>query len=123
MRITEIAFSFYPVTDMAAARVFYEGVLGLKVSMDHLLDGGHWVEYDIGAGTLAIGIAPGLTTSPDGCSVALEVEDFDAAIAEQRSAGVSFQIEPFDTPVCRMTYVRDPDGNSICIHRRKPGHH
>ena len=123
MKITEIAFACYPVTDMAAARAFYEGILGLTVTMDHLLDGGHWVEYDIGAGTLAIGVAPGLSPSPDGCSVALEVEDFDGAIAELRSAGVPFQIEPFDTPVCRMTYVSDPDGNSICLHRRKPGHH
>jgi predicted enzyme related to lactoylglutathione lyase len=123
MRITEIAFSCYPVTDMSVARAFYEGVLGLTVTMDHLLEGGHWVEYDIGAGTLAIGVAPGLTPSSDGCSVAFEVDDFDAAIAELRLAGVSFQMEPFETPVCRMAYVLDPDGNSIGIHQRKAGHH
>ena len=29
MKITEIAFSAYPVTDLAPARAFYEGVLGL----------------------------------------------------------------------------------------------
>ena len=26
--------------------------------------------------------------------------------------------DPFETPVCRMTIVSDPDGNSICIHKR-----
>lgn len=28
MKVTEIAFSCYPVTDVARAREFYEGVLG-----------------------------------------------------------------------------------------------
>ena len=30
LKVTEIAFTCYPVTDMARAREFYEGVLGLK---------------------------------------------------------------------------------------------
>ena len=33
LKVTEIAFSCYPVTDMARARKFYEGVLGLKPTM------------------------------------------------------------------------------------------
>ena len=28
-------------------------------------------------------------------------------------------IEPMATPVCSMTMVHDPDGNCICIHKRK----
>ena len=57
--------------------------------------------------------------SPDGCSVALEVEDFDAAISHLRALGVKFRVEPMPTPVCRMAMIFDPDGNSICIHKRK----
>ena len=30
LKVTEIAFTCYPVTDMARARKFYEGVPGLK---------------------------------------------------------------------------------------------
>lgn len=122
MNITEIAFSCYPVTDMERARSFYEGVLGLKVTMDHELDGGHWVEFDIGAGTLAIGKAPGWNPSKEGCSVSLEVDDFDAAIAELKAANVEFNFGPIETSVCHMAFVRDPDGNSVGIHKRKPGH-
>ncbi|MDQ8190898.1 VOC family protein [Roseibacillus persicicus] len=122
MKVNEIAFSCYPVTDMARAREFYEGVLGLKVTMDHEMEGGHWVEFDIGEGTLAIGVAPGMNPSPDGCSVALEVDDFDAAVAELKAANVEFNFGPMETPVCHMAFVRDPDGNSIGIHKRKPGH-
>ena len=59
----------------------------------------------------------------DGCSVGLEVEDFDAAIADLKTAGIRFKMEPFPTPVCRMAFILDPDGNTICIHKRNVGHH
>lgn len=107
---------------MPRARSFYEGILGLKVTMDHEMDGAHWVEYDIGSGTLAIGVAPGMRPSQEGCSVALEVEDFDQAISELNAAKVEFVFGPIETPVCHMAFVRDPDGNSVGIHKRKPGH-
>lgn len=120
MKINEIAFSCYPVTDMDRARAFYEGILGLKATMDLKLEGGvRWVEYDIGPGTLAIGLAPGMLPSRDGCSVALEVDDFDQAVAELKAANVEFNFGPLETPVCHMAFVRDPDGNSVGIHRRK----
>lgn len=122
MKINEIAFSCYPVTDMTRARSFYEGVLGLKATMDHKLEDGHWVEYDIGAGTLAIGVAPGMNPSMEGCSVSLEVNDFDEAINELKAANVEFNFGPIETSVCHMAFVRDPDGNSVGIHKRKPGH-
>ncbi len=122
MKISEIAFSCYPVTDVARARAFYEGVLGLKATMDHATPQGHWVEYDIGSGTLSIGSAPGWLPSKDGCSVALEVDDFDGALAEVRAAGVPVTFGPLETPVCHMAFISDPDGNSLCLHKRKPGH-
>ena len=120
LKVTEIAFSCYPVTDMARARKFYEGVLGLKPTMVFGEAGAmQWTEYDIGPGTLAIGAgAPGWNPCSDGCSVALEMEDFDAAIAELKSKGVKFKMEPFPTPVCKMAFISDPDGNTICIHKR-----
>ncbi|BDS07980.1 hypothetical protein NT6N_30200 [Oceaniferula spumae] len=123
MKIQEIAFSCYPVTDMEKSRAFYEGILGLTCTMDSEHDGAHWVEYDIGAGTLAIGKAPGMNPSSDGCSVGLEVDDFDNAIAELKAAGVEFGFGPIETPVCHMAFVLDPDGNSVGIHKRKEGHH
>ncbi|MBL9127032.1 MAG: VOC family protein [Verrucomicrobiales bacterium] len=122
MKIQEIAFSCYPVTDVERARRFYEGILGLRATMNHEMEGAHWVEYDIGSGTLALGRAPGWSPSRDGCSVSLEVDDFDRAIAELKAANVEFVFGPIETPVCHMAFVRDPDGNSVGIHKRKPGH-
>jgi predicted enzyme related to lactoylglutathione lyase len=125
LNVTEIAFSCYPVTDMARARGFYEGVLGLKPTMIVGEPGGmQWTEYDIASGTLSIGAgAPGWKPTSNGCSVGLEVEDFAASIAHLKAQGVKFHMEPFETPVCHMAFILDPDGNSICIHKRNAGHH
>ena len=123
MKVTEIAFSSYPVTDITRARAFYEGVLGLKVTMENDMgNGGHWIEYDIGSGTLGIGRAEGWKPGSDGCTVALEVDDFDSAIGALKNAGVPFRMGPFETPICHMAMVNDPDGNTIIIHKCKPGH-
>ncbi len=50
----------------------------------------------------------------------LEVEDFEKAVSELRDANVEFHFGPYETPVCHMAFVRDPDGNSVGIHKRKP---
>ncbi|MBI5775581.1 MAG: VOC family protein [Verrucomicrobia bacterium] len=121
LRVTEIAFACYAVTDMARARGFYEGVLGLKPTTVTDTPNGKWVEYEFGPYALAIGSAPGFSPSPDGCTTALEVEDFDAAIATLKSASVKFRMEPMQCPGCRMAMVFDPDGNTVCIHKRNAG--
>jgi len=124
MTITEIAFSSYPVTDIPRARNFYEGVLHLKVTSEmDLGEQGHWIEYDIGPGTLGIGRSPAWKPSSDGCTVALEVTDFDEAVTSLKAASVPIKMGPIETPVCRMIMISDPDGNVLIIHKRKPGHH
>ncbi len=121
MKFTEIAFTVYPATDLPASRAFYEGILGLVPGMvsQHAEDGG-WVEYEIGAHVLSIGKAPGMNPSADGPSCGLECENFEETIAALKSAGVTFSMEPLETPVCRMAMVLDPAGNLLIIHKRKP---
>lgn len=121
INVTALAFTGYPVTDMPRARAFYEQVLGLKSTVVFEHDGKHWIEYDIGPGTLAISnmAAEMWKPSPDGPSAALEVADFDAAIATLKTAKVKFVLEPMDSGVCRMATIADPDGNSVCIHHRR----
>lgn len=125
MKVTEIAFSCYPVTDMARARKFYEDILGLKPTMAHGEAGGmQWTEYDLGNGTLSLGSgAPGWEPTSQGCSVTLEVEDFAQTITHLKAHDVKFKLEPFPTPVCEMAFIFDPDGNTVGIHKRKAGHH
>ena len=122
MKITEIAFTGIPVTDIVRARAFYEGVLGLAPTMESA--GGTWIEYDIGAGTLGIGSYGDMwQPSPQGTCVALEVDDVDASIAHLKSNGVTISMEPMDSPVCRFGMVCDPDGNKIIIHKRNAHQH
>lgn len=123
LKVTEIAFSGYAVTDIARARDFYENVLNLKpASIFQEGDGPAWVEYEIGPHTLAISnVSPEWKPSRDGGGVALEVEDFEAAIAWLQEKGVTPYEGPMESPLCRMLLIQDPDGNSICIHKRKSG--
>ena len=120
VRVKEIAFTGYPVADIARARAFYEQTLALKSGAVFEHEGKFWIEYEVGASTLAISNISADTwkPSPDGPSAALEVEDFPAAVAALRAAGARFLIEPMDSGVCHMAMVTDPDGNSLCIHQR-----
>lgn len=123
MKILELAFTGYSVTDMPRARAFYEGVLGLKKSRGFGQKGEEdsWVEYDIGPGCLALisGGGKDWPPSPYGTAAALEVDDFQAYVDKMRGAGVKFVFEPMESPVCWMVTVSDPDGNRVVIHKRK----
>jgi predicted enzyme related to lactoylglutathione lyase len=119
IRYKEIAFTAYPVTDVARARRFYEGVLNLKPNAPLKSETQQWIEYDIGPGTLGIGSSAQWLPSQDGASAALEVEDFDAAVATLREHNIPPIVGPMDLPSCQMVTVRDPDGNKITLHKRK----
>ncbi len=84
--------------------------------------GGNWIEYGIGGDTLAITNAGGDEWRPSdqGTGVALEVENFEAAIHQLKVAVIRFAAEPFETPCCHMAVVQDPDGNKVVIHKLKP---
>ncbi len=121
MKVIEIAFTGYAVTDLARARDFYEKTLNLAPASVFEHDGKGWVEYEVGPHTLAItDMNPDWKPSKDGGGVALEVEDFEEAISWLKSHGVTFYFEGMESPVCHMALISDPDGNSICIHKRKP---
>jgi predicted enzyme related to lactoylglutathione lyase len=120
LNITEIAFTGYPVTDLARARAFYEGLLGLKPTTTFGHEDKAWIEYDLGSSTFAItNMSPEWTPSSCGPSIAFEVADFDAAIATLRAAGTKFMVEPIDNPGCRLAVVFDSEGNSVAIHKRR----
>jgi predicted enzyme related to lactoylglutathione lyase len=112
--IKDIAFVVYPVTDIARARAFYEGPLGLKVGETF---GDGWIEFAAGPGTFAITNNFGFTAPST--SVAFEVDDLDAHVATLKAAGLAIQGDVHDFLSCRMALVSDPDGNTVCLHQRK----
>lgn len=117
VQVKELAFVFYPVSDIPAARKFYETVLGLKVGFQlEFSPGQWWIEYDIAGQALAISNAmPGKS----GSSLALEVVSLDDAKQAVKAAGVTIAQDTMEFPVCRMFIVKDPAGNEITLHQRK----
>jgi predicted enzyme related to lactoylglutathione lyase len=115
--IKEVAFVAIAVTDKERARKFYQETLELKPTTT-AMEGG-WVEYEIGGTTIGVGCHPDWKPSRDGTSVAFEVDDMDAMIARLKKAGAEFEMEKFETPVCWMAVVHDPDGNRLLVHKRK----
>ena len=120
VRVTAFAFTGYPVTDIARARAFYEGLLGLKPTTIWEGDGKGWIEYELGDSTLAItNSSERWKPSSGGPAIALEVEDFSATMATLRAAQVIFFAEPVEFPPCHFAVISDPDGNQLVIHRKK----
>jgi catechol 2,3-dioxygenase-like lactoylglutathione lyase family enzyme len=120
MKIVEIAFAVYGVSDLNRARRFYEETLGLQPTKTYVKGTLGMIEYDIGTGTLAIGAGvPLFKPAAGGGVVALEVNDFNAAVKRLREHGIKFLAEPHETPVCHLVTIADPDVNLLMIHKRK----
>lgn len=116
--LKKVAFTMYPVANLERARRFYEKVLGLtpgKVSAN-----GAWVEYDLPDGgcfaitTLAQGVAPSANA---GGSVAFEVEDLDKLVAKLKAESITFKLDIFSSPVCKMAVIIDSEGNAVTLHQ------
>jgi predicted enzyme related to lactoylglutathione lyase len=116
---SKVAFTMYPVTDMARARTFYEETLGLGPSRNGPTS--PWVEFDLpGGGCLAItNVTPQQPSANAGGTIAFEVDDLPTLIADLKAKGVAFPADNIESPVCRMAVCLDPDGNSIILHKLK----
>lgn len=115
--IKHIAFTLYPVKDVAAARKFYEQDLGLTLGKDF---GGKWVEYYLDNGCFAISnMTPGTPSASQGGSISFEVDDLDKTVADLKAKGAKILADIFHSPVCRMAVVADPSGNGVVLHQKK----
>lgn len=115
-----------PVIDLARARAFYEGCLGLVPG--GLRPDGKFV-YRVGGSTLALFPKPEGTRA-DHTAISFRVDDIVSSIATLKRAGVVF--EDYDFPglktidhVCvlgaeKAAWFKDPEGNYLCIHEDLP---
>lgn len=116
----KVAFTVYPVSDLARAKAFYTETVGLGEAKE--LGGGKWIEFDLpGGGCFAItDMMPGNSPSADaGGSIAFEVEDLDQLIADLKEKGVQFKMDAFESPVCRLAVALDSEGNAFTLHQLK----
>jgi predicted enzyme related to lactoylglutathione lyase len=115
MTVKSIAFTMYPVTDVARAVAFYGDGLGLKKAG---LDGPGWVEFDIAGGTFGVGSFEQVGKPGSAQSLALEVADMSAFREALAQRGIE-ATAPHELPNCRISVVLDPDGNQVWLHEAK----
>jgi len=98
------------VSDVAAARDFYTGVLGLTERADRpdFSFGGAWLD----AGGQQVHLIEADVPPSLGQHFALAVTDLDAAVAELRSRGVGVT-DPVPVGRGRQSFVDDPSGNRV----------
>lgn len=114
----KVAFTLFPATDPERARAFYEGTLGFKRGLAS--PDGVWTEYDLpGGGCLALFChpKPEFRGTSGGASIAFEVSDLDALNERLRAAGVEYQGDLVHGPNCRMSNIKDSEGNGIILHQ------
>jgi predicted enzyme related to lactoylglutathione lyase len=115
----KVAFTSYPVRDVARARNFYEQIFGLKPGLTGNRGDIWWVEYDLpGGGCFAISNAnQDAPSASAGGTIAFEVEDLTRLIAELKAKQVEFKSGIIHGPRCRMAVCLDSEGNSIVLHQ------
>lgn len=111
LRVTHIDHVTVLVTDLAAARAFYGGVLGLTEIAPPKEFDFVAVWYDLGGQYLHLLQKPQPDT-PSPRHFCLHVEDAAAARGHIRSLGIHFD-ETVKIAAADRFFIRDPDGNRI----------
>ncbi len=115
--VQRIAFTMYPVVDMARARKFYEDDLGLTVSADNAF--GQWVEYEPGGCFVLTTMTPVKPSMDSGGSVAFAVDDVVALTEQLKKKGITVLREVMETPAFLLSVVADPEGNALTLCQAK----
>jgi predicted enzyme related to lactoylglutathione lyase len=117
-RVERTDFVNIPVTDRARGVEFYGETLGLERNP---LSSDEWPEFRVGPTTILL-TTPEQTGAPfkaGDYAVSLRVGDVPEEMERLREKGVEFQFpEAYDSSVCHMAFLRDPDGNALILHRR-----
>src|SRR5882672_9827426 len=114
MRVEGVDFITIPTRDTARAIAWYREVLGVPESR---VTAG---ELETSNVTLSFW-EPEREELPfvaNQAGFALRVADVAAARAELEAKGVEFVAETWDSGVCHFAACRDPDGNTVILHRR-----
>ena len=95
---------------------FYRDVLGMNPTGHD--EHGRGAEFELKDGTTFGVYQPENAQKGAGYGALFAVRDINAAVALFRSRGAQLS-DPFETPVCFMSFGQDPDGNMFGIHQRK----
>jgi catechol 2,3-dioxygenase-like lactoylglutathione lyase family enzyme len=113
VQVEQVDFITVPTRDVTRAVAFYTEVLGLPAS----------AKSDAEVETPNVTLSfwkperDGEEFTPNTAGFAVRVPDVSAAVDEVRAAGAEV-VGIEDTGVCHMGFVKDPDGNTVILHRR-----
>ena len=123
MEVRGTDFVVYQISDLDRSIAFYRDTLGLE--LEAVIEEVGWAEFSVQPTTLALSDPakhqPGAKPRPGGASIFLAVDDVGAALDELRAKDVPVILEAFESPVCWLAVVADPDGNPVGLHKRKDG--
>lgn len=116
--IKEIAFTAYPAADVAKLVDFYSGVLGLTATDKYEEDGKLlYAEFKVGNSWFSVMTHDWMDVPPGSAAgVALEVDDLEETLTQFASQGIARE-DIHDTPVCRLSSFKDPEGNKVTLHQ------
>jgi catechol 2,3-dioxygenase-like lactoylglutathione lyase family enzyme len=116
IEVERVDFVSFLTQDIKRAKQFYAETLGLEIETE----GENDMEFRAGQVTLDIfnPASIGQPFAPSPAGLALRVPDVEAARAELEAKGVAFDGETIETSVCKQAWFKDPDGNSLMLHRR-----
>jgi catechol 2,3-dioxygenase-like lactoylglutathione lyase family enzyme len=116
MQVEQVDFVSVLTQDIARAKQFYGGTLGLPIETE----GENDMEFTLGQVTLDVfdPASAGQEFAPSPAGIAIRVPDVAVARRELEAKGVQFDGEIVDTGVCHFAFFQDPDGNKLMLHRR-----
>jgi predicted enzyme related to lactoylglutathione lyase len=117
--IRGVDFASVPTQDIERSVAFYRDTLGLPCSV-HMPER-NFAEFETGNLTLNVHDPAKMGIGEFAANrnpLALHVDDVAAARTELEGRGVAFMGDIFDTGVCHMAFLADPDGNALMLHHR-----
>lgn len=116
--IKEIAFNGYPCANVKSTREWYQSMLGVHFGAPYEQDGAELSsEANVGNGYFSLVSHEWIGRPPGSASgVAFEVDHIEEMASQLRVKGVAVE-GIYETPVCKMTSLEDPEGNKVTLHQ------
>jgi catechol 2,3-dioxygenase-like lactoylglutathione lyase family enzyme len=112
MKVETVDFLTIPTRDVERSVAFYTEVLGLEPG----------AKGEVETPNVTISFwnpeKDGEEFKPHVGGFAIRVADVAEARRELEAKGVEFLGETYDSGVCHMGFFKDPDGNTVILHRR-----
>jgi catechol 2,3-dioxygenase-like lactoylglutathione lyase family enzyme len=114
MQVEQVDFITIPTRDVQRSVAFYRDVLGIPET--------EYKGAEVETPNVTLSFwnpeEQGIEFKPNEAGFAIRVADVDEARKELEAKGVEFIGETYDSSVCHMGFLKDPDGNVVILHRR-----